>query len=190
MKNARVVTVSVIANVLLLLIGAFSFSGSTHAVDIIAPCTAGAATEKKQNVVVHPNHYTDDLHAASMAVGLAKTMQERGHKVTLMLILEGVRLADSRTPQDLSCGHGDDISKAYDAFVKAGGEVIVCPHCAKAKETLTQKGFDFEEIVLSKDASITSVRAITGRETTPQVFIGGKHIGGNDDLQKYFANAK
>ena len=70
-------------------------------------------------------------------------------------------------------------------FTKPG-----CPHCAKAKETLTEKGFEFEEIVLGKDASITSVRAITGRETTPQVFIGGKHIGGNDDLQKYFADAK
>ena len=70
-------------------------------------------------------------------------------------------------------------------FTKPG-----CPHCAKAKETLTQKAFQFEEIVLGKDATITSVRAITGRETTPQVFIGGKHIGGNDDLQKYFADAK
>lgn len=70
-------------------------------------------------------------------------------------------------------------------FTKPG-----CPHCTKAKETLTQKGFEFEEIVLGKDASITSVRAITGRETTPQVFIGGKHIGGNDDLQQYFADAK
>jgi len=25
--------------------------------------------------------------------------------------------------------------------------------------------------------------AISGRETVPQVFIGGKHIGGSDDLE-------
>lgn len=64
---------------------------------------------------------------------------------------------------------------------------IGCPHCANAKKTLTEKGLTFEEIVLGGDVTMTSVRAITGRETVPQVFIGGQHIGGNDDLQKYFA---
>ena len=53
-----------------------------------------------------------------------------------------------------------------------------------------EKGLDFEEIVLGGGVSMASVRAITGRETAPQVFIGGKHIGGNDDLQKYFAESK
>lgn len=67
-------------------------------------------------------------------------------------------------------------------FTKPG-----CMHCAKAKQTLTEKGFNFEEIVLGRDASMTSIRAITGRDTAPQIFIGGKHIGGNDDLQAYFA---
>ena len=55
------------------------------------------------------------------------------------------------------------------------------------KETLKEQGLDFEEIVLGKDATIASVRAITGKETVPQVFIGGEHIGGNDELQAHFA---
>ena len=67
-------------------------------------------------------------------------------------------------------------------FTKVG-----CPHCIKAKETLKEQGLDFEEIVLGKDATIASVRAITGKETVPQVFIGGEHIGGNDELQAHFA---
>jgi glutaredoxin-like protein len=67
-------------------------------------------------------------------------------------------------------------------FTKPG-----CPHCAKAKETLKEKGFFFEEVVLGKDATMTSIRAITGKATAPQIFIGGDYIGGNDDLQKYFA---
>lgn len=104
----------------------------TEAVDIIAPCTASAAGTPQKHIVVRLGHYTDDLHAAGMAVGFAKIMQERGQKVTLMLTLEGVRLADARTPQDLKWGHGDEISKAYDGFRKAGGEIIVCPHCAAA----------------------------------------------------------
>lgn len=70
-------------------------------------------------------------------------------------------------------------------FTKPG-----CPYCAKAKETLTEKGYQYEEFVLGKDANLTAVRALSGRETVPQVFIGGKHIGGSDDLQEYFAEAK
>ena len=62
-----------------------------------------------------------------------------------------------------------------------------CPFCAKAKALLKEKGYAYEEIVLGRDASITSVRAITGKATAPQVFIGGKYIGGSDDLEAYFA---
>lgn len=67
-------------------------------------------------------------------------------------------------------------------FTKPG-----CPHCAKAKETLKAHGYFFEEIVLGKDATMTSIRAITGRATAPQIFIGGEFIGGNDELQKFFS---
>lgn len=61
-----------------------------------------------------------------------------------------------------------------------------CPYCAKAKALLESRGYQYEEIVLGRDASTTSVRAITGRTSVPQVFIGGKHIGGSDDLAAYF----
>ena len=57
----------------------------------------------------------------------------------------------------------------------------------ESKTTLHDKGLSFEEIVLGHDATIVSVRAVSGRATVPQVFIGGKHIGGSDDLEKYFA---
>ena len=62
-----------------------------------------------------------------------------------------------------------------------------CPFCAKAKALLKAKGYTFEEIVLGRDASTISVRAITGKTSVPQVFIGGQYIGGSDDLENYFA---
>ncbi|GAB6043252.1 glutathione peroxidase [Endothiovibrio diazotrophicus] len=61
-----------------------------------------------------------------------------------------------------------------------------CPFCAKAKKLLQAKGLRYEEVIMGSDATITSLRAITGRESVPQVFIGGKHIGGSDDLEEYF----
>jgi len=60
-----------------------------------------------------------------------------------------------------------------------------CPFCIKAKEMLSEHGMDFEEITLGTDASLRSVRAMTGSETVPQIFVDGKHIGGSEELKDY-----
>jgi glutaredoxin-like protein len=64
-----------------------------------------------------------------------------------------------------------------------------CPFCAKAKEMLAGNGMAYEEIVLGQDATIRSVRAMTGRETVPQVFIDGDYIGGSEELEGYIKGA-
>ena len=60
-----------------------------------------------------------------------------------------------------------------------------CPFCARAKAMLAENGMDFEEIALGRDATIRSVRAITGKETVPQVFIDGDYVGGSEELEAY-----
>jgi len=62
-----------------------------------------------------------------------------------------------------------------------------CPHCARAKALLTKQGLAFDELTLGDEISISAMRAITNADTVPQVFIDGKHIGGADDLEKYFS---
>ena len=96
---------------------------------LCGPVNAQAAA--KQKVVVHLTHYTDDLHAVTMAVHLAHMMQTMGAEVTMVLDLEGVRLADNRQSQDLVWGKGEPISKEVEAFVKAGGQILLCPHCSQ-----------------------------------------------------------
>lgn len=92
-----------------------------------APAQAGS----KQKVVVHLTHYTDNLHAVKMAVHLAYMMQTMGAEVTMLLDLEGVRLADTRQPGELIWGKGEPISKELTAFVIAGGNMLLCPHCSE-----------------------------------------------------------
>lgn len=70
--------------------------------------------------------------------------------------------------------------KSVSIFTKPG-----CPHCAKAKSLLHDKGIPFEEIILGKDATSVSLRAIASSSKAPQVYVDGKHIGGNDELEKY-----
>jgi glutathione-dependent peroxiredoxin len=61
-----------------------------------------------------------------------------------------------------------------------------CPHCARAKKLLEERGLAYEDVSLGKSITFSTVRAISGRGTVPQVFIGGQHIGGADELEKYF----
>jgi glutaredoxin-like protein len=72
------------------------------------------------------------------------------------------------------------VQESITVFTKPG-----CPFCVKAKQLLIDKGLDYEEVVLGKDATTVSLRAITGKTTVPQVFIGGKHVGGSEDLDVY-----
>jgi len=61
-----------------------------------------------------------------------------------------------------------------------------CPHCTRAKAALTENGMKFEEIVLgSNGVSFSSLQAVSGQGTTPQVFIDGEHIGTADDLENW-----
>ena len=63
-----------------------------------------------------------------------------------------------------------------------------CPHCARARKLLQDKGYRFEEIELgSHGISYSSLQAVTGRGTTPQVYIDGQHIGGADELTTWLA---
>jgi glutaredoxin-like protein len=62
-----------------------------------------------------------------------------------------------------------------------------CPFCAKAKDMLTQAGMAFEELVLNRDYTELSLRAVAGATSVPQVFIDGEKIGGSDNLEGWMA---
>ena len=63
-----------------------------------------------------------------------------------------------------------------------------CPHCARARKMLQEVGYRFEEIELgSHGISYSSLQAVSGQGTTPQVYIDGQHIGGADELATWLA---
>ena len=64
-----------------------------------------------------------------------------------------------------------------------------CEYCARAKGLLHDAGIQFEELVLNRDFSESTIRAVSGTSTVPQVFINGDHIGGSEDLEAYLASA-
>jgi glutaredoxin-like protein len=69
---------------------------------------------------------------------------------------------------------------AVTLFTKPG-----CPFCGKAKAALKENNIAFEEIVLGKDATSVSLRAVSGESTFPQLFVDGKHVGDSDAVIAY-----
>ena len=65
-----------------------------------------------------------------------------------------------------------------------------CPFCVRAKGMLHDAGIDFDELVLNRDFSEVTLRAVAGASMVPQVFINGEHVGGSDTLEAYLAQAR
>ena len=58
-----------------------------------------------------------------------------------------------------------------------------CPDCVAAQRLLEKKGAPYEETDVSRDLALrAAMTQRAGRRTVPQIFIGGRHIGGSDDL--------
>lgn len=60
-----------------------------------------------------------------------------------------------------------------------------CPYCAAARSLLDRKGVAYDTIDIEDQAGARDemIQRAGGRSTVPQVFIGSRHVGGNDDLQ-------
>lgn len=61
---------------------------------------------------------------------------------------------------------------------------LFCPYCARAKNLLEKKGVDYVNIDVIEDTSKRDemVKRSGGRQTVPQIFIDGEHVGGSDEL--------
>lgn len=57
-----------------------------------------------------------------------------------------------------------------------------CPYCNMAKKLLDSKGLEYTIIDASDPAVWQEMEQKSGRNTVPQTFIGGTHVGGFDDL--------
>ena len=60
----------------------------------------------------------------------------------------------------------------------------VCPYCVRAEQLLLRKGVrEIEKIRVDLQPELRAeMMEKTGRRTVPQIYIGGEHVGGYDDL--------
>lgn len=59
-----------------------------------------------------------------------------------------------------------------------------CPYCIAAKALLSRKGITFEETDVGAEPGLRAemMQRAGGRRSVPQIFIGGEHVGGSDEL--------
>ncbi|MBM1632981.1 glutaredoxin 3 [Sulfitobacter mediterraneus] len=60
----------------------------------------------------------------------------------------------------------------------------LCGFCHAAKRLLNSKGVSFAEVdvLANPDRKAEMIQRANGGRTVPQIFIGGDHVGGSDDL--------
>jgi glutaredoxin-like protein len=63
-----------------------------------------------------------------------------------------------------------------------------CKFCKKAKTLLEKMNYKYDELTVDKEIKGSSLFAVTGKNTVPQIFIGGKHIASSEELEIYFNN--
>ena len=69
---------------------------------------------------------------------------------------------------------------------------MLCPYCFQAKKLLNKLNLNFEEVLVDNDPKKKSqmIKLSKGRTTVPQVFFGENHIGGYDDLKRFYNEGK
>lgn len=61
---------------------------------------------------------------------------------------------------------------------------FLCPYCSRALKLLGSKGVAPDEYDISMGGSKRAemIERAGGRQTVPQIFINGAHVGGSDEL--------
>ena len=58
-----------------------------------------------------------------------------------------------------------------------------CPYCIRARMLLEHKNVEFTDIPVDANPALRQeMQQRSGRHTVPQIWIGGQHVGGFDDL--------
>lgn len=91
---------------------------------------AATVNAEKPTVVVNITRGEDDLHAVSMAIGLASSAIKAGRRSVIFLNVRAPSLAVADLPKSVKFGDFPPIREMLASFVADGGELYICGHCA------------------------------------------------------------
>lgn len=88
----------------------------------------------EQRVVVNPaTGLEDDAERVMIAFLVATAAVERGHRVTMFLTKDAVRLAVPGHAVGEACEGCPPIERLFEQYASGGGELMVCPICVNSR---------------------------------------------------------
>jgi predicted peroxiredoxin len=85
----------------------------------------------KSPIFINVTRGREDLHAASMAIGLGQNALKTGKRALLFFNVHAPVLVSSDLPANVQFADFPPVREMLVQFLKAGGEVYVCSHCAQ-----------------------------------------------------------
>lgn len=87
-----------------------------------------------KHIMIHNTNGKEALERASLAFVVANTALVSGQQVTVLLTIEGVRLATRDYTRGLQAEGFAPLDELITQFVKANGAIWVCGACAKPRQ--------------------------------------------------------
>jgi glutaredoxin-like protein len=154
-----------------------------------------AKDQEAQNIVMVPDGNGDFTDGMGLLVDKSEIGFGKRSWRYSMLVQDGViekMFIEPQEPGDpFKVSDADSMLAHINPRAKKPDQVVVfskegCPHCARAKALLTEKGYQFADVPLDNKVRGKVLGAVSGKMTAPQVFINGTLIGSADDLETYF----
>ncbi len=86
-----------------------------------------------RQIMVHNTHGKEDVERASLAFVVGNTALSSGQEATVLLTIEGVRVATKGYAEGLQAVGFSPLSELIGQFVSSGGHLWVCGACAKPR---------------------------------------------------------
>jgi len=156
---------------------------------------AWLADQAAENITVVPDGNGEFTEGMGMLVDKSDLgFGKRSWRYSMLVndgVIEKMFIEPEQPGDPFEVSDADTLLTYLNAEAKAPDDITLftkpgCPHCHAAKQLLDEKGLRYEELETGRDATLVSLRAICNQTTVPQVFINGRHIGGNEALQAYF----
>jgi len=154
-----------------------------------------AQDQEAANLVMIPDGNGDFTEGMGMLVDKLDLGFGRRSWRYSMLVKDGViekMFIEPQEPGDpFKVSDADTMLDYINKDAKKPDQVVVfskvgCPHCARAKALLEDKGLSFVDVPLDNKIRGKVLGGVSGKMTAPQVFINGQLIGSADDLEAYF----
>ena len=155
-----------------------------------------AQDQEAQNIVMVPDGNGEFTAGMNMLVDKSELGFGKRSWRYSMLVRDGVvekMFVEPQEPGDpFKVSDADTMLDYLTPKAKKPDQVVVftkvgCPHCARAKALLADRGYQFVEVPLDNTIRGKVLGAVSGKMTAPQVFINGELIGSADDLETRFA---